>query len=234
MPHDTDFSSASPTARNPAVPPLPSKQFDPHCKACPRLARFLGDVRASHPGYHCAPVAPFGDAQARLVIVGLAPGMHGANRTGRPFTGDYAGILLYRTLHRFGFATAPTSVSADDPLRLIDCRITNAVKCLPPENKPETGEVRTCNRYLAAELRGLAPGSAVLALGTIAHRAVLLALGHKAASFPFAHGATHDLGNGFTLFDSYHCSRYNTQTNRLTAPMFEAVFETIAGHLKRR
>lgn len=216
------------------MPPTAAKSFDPDCRDCPRLARFLDEVRAAHPEYHCAPVAPFGDPRARLVIVGLAPGMHGANRTGRPFTGDYAGILLYRILHRYGFATAPTSVSADDPLRLVDCRITNAVKCLPPENKPETGEVRTCNRYLAAELRSLAPGSAILALGTIAHRAVLLALGLKPAAFAFAHGAKHDLGNGLTLFDSYHCSRYNTQTNRLTAPMFEAVFESIALHLKRR
>jgi uracil-DNA glycosylase family 4 len=218
----------------PQLPSIPSKPFDPHCKACPRLARFLDEVRTAHPEYHCAPVAPFGDPRARLVIVGLAPGMHGANRTGRPFTGDYAGILLYRTLHRFGFATAPTSLSTDDTLRLIDCRITNAVKCLPPENKPETAEVRTCNRYLTAELRSLAPGSAILALGTIAHRAVLLALGLKPAACKFAHGAVHDLGNGHTLFDSYHCSRYNTQTNRLTAPMFEAVFETIARHLNRR
>lgn len=208
--------------------------YDPGCRACPRLARFLDEVRTAHPDYHCAPVAPFGDARARLLIVGLAPGMHGANRTGRPFTGDYAGILLYRTLHRYGFATAPTSVSADDPLRLIGCRITNAVKCLPPENKPETGEVRTCNRFLASELRGLAPGSSVLALGTIAHRAVLQGLGLKPSAHAFAHGAVHRLDTmDLTLFDSYHCSRYNTQTNRLTPPMFDAVFEAIVHHLKR-
>jgi len=216
------------------LPPSPSKQFDPRCRDCPRLASFLDEVRTAHSEYHCAPVGPFGDPRARFIIVGLAPGMHGANRTGRPFTGDYAGILLYRTLHRFGFATAPSSVSADDPLRLIDCRITNAVKCLPPENKPEASEIRTCNRYLASELRGLGPGSVILALGTIAHRAVLLALGLKPSAFTFAHGAKHDFGAGLTLFDSYHCSRYNTQTNRLTAPMFEAVFDTIVHHLKRR
>jgi uracil-DNA glycosylase family 4 len=221
--------------KKPAFPARPAAPaFDPDCKACPRLAGFLDQVRAAHPDYHCAPVPPFGDPEARLLVVGLAPGMHGANRTGRPFTGDYAGILLYRSLHRFGFGTAATSVRADDGLRLRGCRITNAVKCLPPENKPENAEIRCCNRYLKTELAGLAPGSAILALGTIAHRAVLLALALKAASFPFAHGAVHELGRGLVLFDSYHCSRYNTQTNRLTAPMFESVFEAIVGYLNRR
>lgn len=159
--------------------------------------------------------------------------MHGANRTGRPFTGDYAGILLYNTLHKFGFGSHATSIAADDPLRLTDCRITNAVKCLPPENKPETTEVRTCNRYLAAELKTLKPGAAILALGTIAHRAVLLALGEKPSAFRFGHGAVHGLPNNLRLFDSYHCSRYNTQTNRLTAQMFEDVFGAIARHLQQ-
>lgn len=208
--------------------------FDPQCRACPRLAGFLDEVRHVHPEYHCAPVPPFGAPQPRLLIVGLAPGMHGANRTGRPFTGDYAGILLYRTLYRFGFASAEASVSADDRLRLLDCRITNAVKCLPPANKPETAEVRTCNHYLASEIATLAPGSAILALGTIAHRAVLLAHGLKPLACAFSHGAAHDLGAGLSLFDSYHCSRYNTQTRRLTASMFEAVFESIVRHLGRR
>lgn len=160
--------------------------------------------------------------------------MHGANRTGRPFTGDYAGILLYATLHKFGFGSLATSVCADDPLRLKACRITNAVKCLPPENKPETVEVRTCNRYLAAELKTLEPDAAILALGTIAHRAVLLALGEKPAAYRFGHGAVHRLPNDLVLFDSYHCSRYNTQTNRLTAQMFEDVFGAIARHLHPR
>lgn len=160
--------------------------------------------------------------------------MHGANRTGRPFTGDYAGILLYRTLHKFGFGTLEASISADDALELNDCRITNAVKCLPPENKPDTSEVRNCNRFLSAELKTMKPGGAILALGTIAHRAVLLGLGEKLASYRFGHGAVHALPNDLTLFDSYHCSRYNTQTNRLTAQMFEAVFESIAIHLQRR
>lgn len=208
-----------------------SAAYDATCRDCPRLARFLDEVRSARPTYHCAPVAPFGDAEARLLIVGLAPGMHGANRTGRPFTGDYAGILLYRTLHKFGFGSQESSVAADDPLRLTDCRITNAVKCLPPENKPETIEVRTCNRYLAAELETMRQGGAILALGTIAHRAVLLALDVKPAAYRFGHGAVHPLPGGLTLFDSYHCSRYNTQTNRLTEQMFETVFEAIARHL---
>ena len=209
------------------------KRFRKDCRDCPRLACFLDEVRAAHPGYHSAPVAPFGDPCARLLIVGLAPGMHGANRTGRPFTGDYAGILLYQTLHRHGFASAAQSVARDDGLELIGCRITNAVKCLPPQNKPETGEVRACNGYLAGELCSLAAGSAVLALGTVAHRAVLLAQGLRAADYRFAHGAVHRLPSGLALFDSYHCSRYNTQTYRLTGEMFEAVFASISLHLKR-
>jgi uracil-DNA glycosylase family 4 len=168
-------------------------------------------------------VPPFGDPAARLLIVGLGPGMHGANRTGRPFTGDYAGILLYQTLHRHGFASLPESVSADDDLVLHDCRITNAVKCLPPENKPTTEEVRACNPYLAAELATLPEGAVVLALGQIAHNAVLRALGLKQATWRFGHGAEHQLPNGLRLLDSYHCSRYNTQTRRLTEDMFDGV-----------
>jgi uracil-DNA glycosylase family 4 len=190
----------------------------------------LADLRGKYPGYHNAPVAPFGDPDARLLIVGLAPGMHGANASGRPFTGDYAGILLYETLHRFGFASRPESVSADDGLVLSDCRITNAVKCLPPANKPETGEVVTCNAYLAVELRGLPRDAMVLALGTIAHNAVLRALGIKASAHRFGHGAEHEL-DGLTLIDSYHCSRYNTQTRRLTPEMFQAVFARIRERL---
>jgi len=210
----------------------PPSYFDPRCRDCTRLVAFLDEVRSEHPHYHAAPVAPFGDRQARLLIVGLAPGKHGANRTGRPFTGDHAGILLYRTLHRFGFASAEHSLSADDGLRLVDCRITNAVKCLPPQNKPEPQEVRRCNRYLAAELAALGRGAAILALGAIAHRAVLLGLALRAADFPFAHGTVHRLPSGQALFDSYHCSRYNTQTRRLTPAMFDAVFCAIAAHLQ--
>jgi uracil-DNA glycosylase family 4 len=209
-------------------------KFSLQCRDCPRLAKFLGAVRREHPDYHARPVAPFGDARARLLIVGLAPGMHGANRSGRPFTGDHAGILLYATLHRFGLATAARSVSADDGLKLTGCRITNAVKCLPPQNKPAPAEIRQCNKYLKSELAGLTEGSTVLALGTIAHQAVLMAVGARKSVFAFRHGARHALPNGHTLYDSYHCSRYNTQTRRLTPAMFDAVFADIANHLNAR
>jgi uracil-DNA glycosylase len=205
--------------------------FDPDCRRCPRLAAHLDGVRAEYPRYHAAPVPPFGDPQARLLIVGLAPGMHGANATGRPFTGDHAGILLYATLHRLGLADRPESRAADDGLRLRGCRITNAVKCLPPENKPSSAEVRACNGFLAAEIRSLAAGSVLLALGRIAHGAVLQALGRTQAGHPFAHAAEHCLPGGLTLIDSYHCSRYNTQTGRLTEPMFRAVLERACAHL---
>jgi uracil-DNA glycosylase family 4 len=206
-------------------------EFDLDCLDCPRLASHLARVRDLYPHYHARPVPPFGDPEARLLIVGLAPGMHGANATGRPFTGDYAGILLYETLHKFGYATAAESRSINDGLRLQNCRITNAVKCLPPENKPTAQEVAVCNRYLKVELAGLAPGNVVLALGSIAHQAVLRALGLKLRAYPFGHAAQHALPNGLLLVDSYHCSRYNTQTRRLTPGMFEAVFAQIAGML---
>ena len=200
-----------------------SATFDRNCRACPRLAGFLDSVRARHPDYYCRPVPPFGDTEARLLIVGLAPGMHGANRTGRPFTGDHAGILLYEMLHEFGFSTHRESTAADDDLELLGCRITNAVKCLPPDNKPVGAEINTCNTYLANELAGLPSQSAVLALGGIAHRAVIKAVGRRQADFKFAHAAVHDLDE-FHLLDSYHCSRYNTNTRRLTTDMFAAVF----------
>lgn len=220
-----------PEAAAPAV-------YDIGCRRCARLASFLDEVRAEHPGYFCRPVPPFGDPDARLVIVGLAPGMHGANASGRPFTGDYAGILLYATLHAYGYASQPVATGRDDGLALVDCRITNAVKCLPPGNKPEPAEIRACNGYLAADLAALPAGGAILALGRIAHDATLRAMlpatpGRKASSFPFAHGARHRLADGTALFDSYHCSRYNTNTGRLTAPMFRAVFDAIADHLHR-
>lgn len=208
--------------------------FASDCRACPRLARYLDQVRRAHPDYHARPVAPFGDARAQLLIVGLAPGMHGANRTGRPFTGDHAGILLYRTLYRFGFATAVQSMHAADGLRLAGCRITNAVKCVPPQNKPELREIKRCNGYLKTELETMGEGSAVLALGNIAHQAVLLAFELRRSQFQFRHGARHDLPNGSALYDSYHCSRYNTQTKRLTQPMFEAVFADISKYLNPR
>ena len=205
--------------------------FDPNCRRCPRLASFLDGVKLQLSDYHARPVAPFGDASPRLLIVGLAPGMHGANRTGRPFTGDHAGILLYQTLHKFGFSSAPQSLSKDDGLQLLGCRITNAVKCLPPENKPETAEVVMCNSYLAAELAALPADALVLALGNVAHTAVLRALQLKPKDYAFGHAARHSLPNGLRLHDSYHCSRYNTQTKRLTTAMFEAVFAQIKEEL---
>jgi uracil-DNA glycosylase family 4 len=206
--------------------------FCPDCTLCPRLASFLAKNRHENPDYHCKPVAPFGDQAPRLLIVGLAPGMHGANRTGRPFTGDYAGILLYQSLHALGLSTAPVSVDRFDGLQLRGARITNAVKCLPPENKPLPAEIKTCNRYLAAELAELASVRAVLALGVVAHEAVLLATGQKRGAAKFAHGAEHRLPDGRALVDSYHCSRYNTQTRRLTGEMFREVLQraaTLAG-----
>jgi uracil-DNA glycosylase family 4 len=199
--------------------------FDSTCRSCERLAAFLAASKAAYPGYHCGPVAPFGDARPRLLVVGLAPGLHGANATGRPFTGDYAGILLYATLHEFGWATAPQSTARDDGLELRGCRITNAVKCVPPENKPTPAEIRACNGYLATELAGLDDGTVILALGAIAHGAVLRACGLKAGAAKFAHGAEFALPRGITLVDSYHCSRYNTNTGRLTQAMFR---ETVA------
>ncbi len=198
--------------------------FDPGCRRCPRLAGFLDSVKADYPDYHCRPVAPFGAKDPRVLVVGLAPGMHGANATGRPFTGDHAGILLYETLHKFGFANRAQSVSADDGLLLKKCAITNAVKCLPPQNKPVGQEINTCRAFLAEELQALKEGSVVIALGSIAHKSIVAALGVAQKDAPFAHGAEHGLPRRMTLIDSYHCSRYNTQTRRLTTEMFESVF----------
>lgn len=208
-----------------------------NCRACPRLCGFLEEVRGRHPDYHARPVEPFGDAMARLLVVGLAPGMHGANRTGRPFTGDHAGILLYDTLHRFGFASAPVSKSANDDLRLKDVRITNAVKCLPPDNKPDLSEIRTCNHFLARELSATPSVRVILALGSIAHQSILMAIGLRKKDYPFGHGLRHVLpGNARysperVLIDSYHCSRYNTQTRRLTIEGFHDVFRLIRHEL---
>lgn len=208
------------------------RKFDPACRRCVRLATFLQQVRKHHPDYHAAPVESFGDPDPELLIVGLAPGMHGANATGRPFTGDFAGILLYQTLYDFGYSNQAHVHSRDDGLNLRRCRITNAVKCLPPENKPTTTEINTCNAYLAAEIAALREGTIILALGVIAHTAVLRALGLKAKDFRFAHGAEHPLPARRTLFNSYHCSRYNTQTRRLTEKMFTDVFAQISLRLK--
>lgn len=204
-----------------------TEQFDPTCRRCGRLSRYLDEVRQAYPDYHCGPVAPFGDPAARLLVVGLAPGKHGANATGRPFTGDYAGILLYQTLYKFGYASRGISEGAKDGLVLKNCRITNAVKCLPPENKPTNQEISECVPYLKAELDTCAKGAIVLALGTVAHKAVLKALDLTQSEFPFKHGQKHSVNEHIILLDSYHCSRYNTQTRRLTATMFEQVFQQI-------
>jgi uracil-DNA glycosylase family 4 len=217
-------------SRAATVPQMPDR-FSTGCRACPRLAGHLKQVRATHREYHARPVAPFGAESPKLLVVGLAPGMHGANRTGRPFTGDHAGILLYETLHRYGYANQAQSVALGDGLELLGCGITNAVKCLPPENKPIPAEVRQCNRFLQAELESLPADGAILALGAIAHQAVLLAFGLRRAQYTFAHGAQHALPGRRTLFDSYHCSRYNTNTRRLTETMFHEVFAAIGRHL---
>ncbi len=206
--------------------PSSTKTFDLDCRRCPRLADFLDGVRARYPDYHGLPVAPFGDSQTHFLIVGLAPGMHGANATGRPFTGDHAGVILYETLHRYGFASRAESLAADDGLELKNCRITNAVKCLPPANKPVGAEVNECNGFLAAELSSLPAGSVILALGGLSHKACVKALGGRQKDYPFGHLAEKVIGD-YVLLDSYHCSRYNTQTKRLTPPMFDAVFDRV-------
>ena len=198
--------------------------FDRDCRLCPRLATFLDRVKDKYPDYYCGPVPPFGDPDARFLIVGLAPGMHGANRSGRPFTGDHAGILLYEMLYEFGFGSHNKSVAADDQLELTNCRITNAVKCLPPDNKPVGAEINTCNQFLVNELAALPDNSVLLALGGIAHRAVVKAIGGRQADYKFAHAAEHRIDERLLMLDSYHCSRYNTNTRRLTTPMFREVF----------
>ncbi|HEY8507444.1 MAG TPA: uracil-DNA glycosylase [Steroidobacteraceae bacterium] len=197
--------------------------YDGACRLCPRLAGYLAKAQKQYPDYWARPVPSFGVESPKVLIVGLAPGFHGANRTGRPFTGDYAGILLYETLHELGLATRPRSESADDPLRLRHARITNAVKCVPPQNKPTPDEIHRCNAYLQAELRQLRQVRVIVALGRIAHDAVLMALDLPRSGFTFAHGAEHRLDDTRRLLDSYHCSRYNTQTRRLTAEMFKDV-----------
>ncbi len=197
------------------------------CQLCPRLSQFRSEQKLRYPDYHCLPVADFGAADPRLLIVGLAPGLHGANATGRPFTGDASGEVLFQTLHRFGFASISRSRSQGDGMRLYQCRITNAVKCVPPQNRPSGEEVRNCNPYLRDEISRLQAGSIVLALGTIAHRAVLRALGLRQVEMRFHHGAEHRLPGQLQLIDSYHCSRYNFNTGRLNPIMFDQVFERI-------
>jgi uracil-DNA glycosylase family 4 len=199
----------------------------PDCPLCPRLAAFRAANRAVHSVWHNAPVASFGDPRARLLIVGLAPGLRGANRTGRPFTGDHAGVILYATLQRFGFARGDYRAAPDDGLELIDCRITNAVRCVPPENRPLGAEVAACRQFLAGELRVSPAPTVVLALGGIAHGSVLRVLGLAATRYPFVHGAVHVVPGGPTLAPCYHCSRYNLNTGRLTPEMFDQVFTTV-------
>ncbi len=207
--------------------PWPIEWYDVTCQSCQRLHTFLQVTAEKYPDHRCQPVPPFGDRAARLQIVGLAPGMHGANASGRAFTGDFAGILLYQTLHQFGYASKPTATALNDGLELHDCRITNAVKCLPPANKPVAAEINNCNTFLVAELSGLPSNAIILALGRIAHDAVLRAYALRKSHYRFGHNASHPLPGGITLVDSYHCSRYNTQTRRLTPAMFEEVFEQI-------
>lgn len=208
---------------------MPPTFRDPiECTACPRLAAHLAAIRHREPEWHALPVPAFGPITARLLVVGLAPGEKGANRTGRPFTGDVAGELLYPALHRFGFASSDEPLDrerrANPALTLHDCRITNAVRCLPPANKPTTVEIRACNAHLRAEIAAMAALQTIVALGAIAHQSVLIAYGLKAAAYPFGHNSRHELPDGRQLVDSYHCSGYNWRTGRLSRESFEAVF----------
>jgi uracil-DNA glycosylase family 4 len=202
-----------------------------NCPLCPRLDAYRNENRAREPGWHNAPVPSFGALDARLLIVGLAPGVRGANRTGRPFTGDYAGILLYRSLLKFHFASGSYAERADDGLALRDCRITNAVRCVPPQNLPTPLEARTCNRFLSAEIAALPNLEAILTLGTVAHAMTLRALGEKPSRYKFSHGALHEPRANLLLANSYHVSRYNTSTKRLTTEMFEAVVRKLRERL---
>ena len=204
-----------------------------NCQLCPRLVAYRRENQAAHPDWYNGPVPSFGDEKARLLIVGLAPGVQGANRTGRPFTGDYAGDLLYSTLIEFGFARGEFKARPDDGLTLHDAMISNAVRCVPPQNKPTPLEAKTCLRFFSARLAALPKLTAILALGRIAHDSVLTAHEAKRSRFPFAHQAGHDIGNGLRLFDSYHCSRYNTNTRRLTPEMFHDVFRDIRAYLNQ-
>jgi uracil-DNA glycosylase len=202
-----------------------------NCPRCPRLVSFREVNRAAQPDWHNGPVSSFGSDEARLLIVGLAPGLKGANRTGRPFTGDFAGDLLYATLLEFDFARGSYAARPDDGLQLVDCMITNAVRCVPPENKPTPTEIGTCRPFLVSRISSMPRLAAVLVLGRIAHDSTLVALGLRRSAFRFAHGARHDPRQGLAFFDSFHCSRYNTNTGRLTPAMFRAVLQAIRDHL---
>lgn len=202
------------------------------CKLCARLSAFRDANAQAHSDWFNAPVPSFGPVDARVLVVGLAPGLQGANKTGRPFTGDYAGDLLYQTLAKFDFSSGSYGGHADDGLSLKNCLITNAVRCVPPQNKPTGEEERTCRPFLAGRIAAMPQLSAILALGRIAHDNTLAALGYRKSAYKFAHSAIHMLDDHLTLFDSYHCSRYNTNTRRLTVEMFEHVFEKIAQHIR--
>jgi uracil-DNA glycosylase family 4 len=205
---------------------------DRDCPLCPRLAAFREAARLREPGWFNSPVPSFGGADARLLITGLAPGLQGANRTGRPFTGDYAGDLLYATLIEYGFADGAYRARPDDGLRLVECRISNAVRCVPPQNKPLPVEIGTCRQFLSATIATMPRLRVIVALGRIAHDSVVKALGLRAAAAPFAHGAVHEAG-AFRLYDSYHCSRYNTNTGVLTTEMFRSVFAKVRAELEK-
>lgn len=203
-----------------------------NCPLCPRLSAFIADWRRREPEWHNAPVPTFGPTDARLLIVGLAPGLRGANRTGRPFTGDFAGNLLYPTLIKFGFATGQYDARPDDGLELTGAAITNAVRCVPPQNKPTGEETRTCRQFLSGTLERYSAAGRILALGRVAHESILRATGIRLKDAPFTHGGVYDLGRGKRLYDSYHCSRYNTNTGRLTTEMFEDVFRRIRSDIR--
>jgi uracil-DNA glycosylase family 4 len=206
------------------ISPMTANEPGRNCPLCPRLVAFREEWRAREPGWHNAPVPTFGDRSGRLLVVGLAPGLRGANRTGRPFTGDYAGDLLYRTMIAFGFATGTYEARPDDGLRLVDAEIANAVRCVPPENKPTPAEINTCRTFLVAAIATMPRLAAIVALGRIAHDSTVRALGLKLRDAPFGHGSVHAIRPGLTLHDSYHCSRYNTNTGVLTEAMFRTVF----------
>ena len=229
------MTTISTTKNTPASPQLartapPRAVPDRNCPLCPRLVAFREEVRAREPAWFNSPVPPFGDPDGRLLIVGLAPGLQGANRTGRPFTGDFAGDLLYATLLEYGFASGVYQARPDDGLTLVDCRIGNAVHCVPPQNKPLPAEINTCRIFLSATIASMPRLRAIVALGRIAHDSTLKALGLRAAAAPFGHGAIHPAGT-LKLYDSYHCSRYNTNTRVLTPQMFRSVFARVKADL---
>jgi uracil-DNA glycosylase family 4 len=227
----TGFPSGIASKKSPAEPG--GANPGPDCPICPRLVDFRLKWRAAEPSWHNAPVATFGPRKARLLIVGLAPGLRGANRTGRPFTGDFAGDLLYRTLIDFSFASGTYKATPDDGLKLVDAAITNAVRCVPPENKPLPAEIANCRPFLIGTIAAMPRLTAILALGRVAHDSTVAALGLRRAATPFAHGAIHRAGPTLTLYDSYHCSRYNTNTGVLTEAMFRSVFAVIRAGLPK-